>query len=848
MSSIATASVQTRNVADIYRALPIPPQSKCIRLLTVYPTSASDGPDGPIHCDLSIADLNLRPQFTALSYVWGRRAVVPKTINCKGCAIPVTDSCHSALVHLRRNIATTITIWIDRVCINQEDKVEKAQQIPLMGEIYKGAQFVWVWLGAGTPATDRAMNYLRTTGFLAYYFDNGAADDQAASKPRVWAAFWSATAARWALQSQPLLSLTNRESWRSVLFRRLLGSAASIPASYDDLDQLLSRSWITRIWTYQEIMLSTNPIVVCGDQQVPWSTFASSIIFVDYNKLDHLPLASKLSTWKKVALIRDHISTLHRTDLIQPNRLRKYQTYVHNISQKYAVAKRWKILLFVSCLFMLGAFIALMAFFGVVNRGYHPPRNSTSTSATNLTASAASSILSASFASATACAMACQSQRQTNEKACIEACFTPNSTVVAASSLVPRPHYDYRTALPLLLLPAIILTIFAIDRLMARNLPFLAINVALRQEEMRMDRLDDIVDGICTRKVTNPLDMAFGFRSVLGTLLASQLPAPNYETKKGPIYKEFAADLLRATRSLHLLIPAAIHRVPPEPPQPAPPSWVPDWHKDFPIFWLRPYLSFQELKTAAPGSTPIQNLDPDGNTLVVRGRQICTIASCSDFQPTSDTYQVNERESHVKNLEILLEIADKCNGSVAPELHDLLRNRLNHPNLPDNITQSHMESYTRFLLSHHGENPSQTLALLTNAGSAKTLYQDILRTHIAICNSMVGTGRRIFWTSNLLILSLFPYGHGKIVRYGNLARYDTPLSGFESWGICTNDTTVGDRVLIISGLSIPLIIRQSQNCSQIISPAIVAGAMEGQAWERDDAGGEAEVLDEIRLA
>ena len=38
-------------------------------------------------------------------------------------------------------------IWIDALCINQDDKEEKAIQVPLMGEIFSKAQSVFVWLG-----------------------------------------------------------------------------------------------------------------------------------------------------------------------------------------------------------------------------------------------------------------------------------------------------------------------------------------------------------------------------------------------------------------------------------------------------------------------------------------------------------------------------------------------------------------------------------------------------------------------------------------------------------------------------------------------------------------------------
>lgn len=52
-------------------------------------------------------------------------------------------------------------LWIDQICINQPDAVEKSSQLALMGEIYCKAQSVVIWLGAGTEDSNRALQYLR---------------------------------------------------------------------------------------------------------------------------------------------------------------------------------------------------------------------------------------------------------------------------------------------------------------------------------------------------------------------------------------------------------------------------------------------------------------------------------------------------------------------------------------------------------------------------------------------------------------------------------------------------------------------------------------------------------------
>jgi Heterokaryon incompatibility protein (HET) len=93
----------------------------------------------------------------------------------------------SALKHLRQKLGS-FSIWIDAVCINQSPKdsaAEKKQQIPLMGEIYSGAQIIYIWLGEGTEQSDRAMAHLGKAGFLDYFSTTGS------SRSRVWTAVWS---------------------------------------------------------------------------------------------------------------------------------------------------------------------------------------------------------------------------------------------------------------------------------------------------------------------------------------------------------------------------------------------------------------------------------------------------------------------------------------------------------------------------------------------------------------------------------------------------------------------------------------------------------------------------------
>ncbi|KAH7306119.1 heterokaryon incompatibility [Rhexocercosporidium sp. MPI-PUGE-AT-0058] len=67
-------------------------------------------------------------------------------IRCNGVSVAVTQSLHSALQRLQTPDGSRL-MWIDAICINQDDSEERSIQVTLMREIYLRAQAVIVWLG-----------------------------------------------------------------------------------------------------------------------------------------------------------------------------------------------------------------------------------------------------------------------------------------------------------------------------------------------------------------------------------------------------------------------------------------------------------------------------------------------------------------------------------------------------------------------------------------------------------------------------------------------------------------------------------------------------------------------------
>ena len=52
-------------------------------------------------------------------------------------------------------------IWVDALCINQQDIVERGQEVRRMGLIYRQARNVVIWLGNEARESDKAMDLIR---------------------------------------------------------------------------------------------------------------------------------------------------------------------------------------------------------------------------------------------------------------------------------------------------------------------------------------------------------------------------------------------------------------------------------------------------------------------------------------------------------------------------------------------------------------------------------------------------------------------------------------------------------------------------------------------------------------
>jgi hypothetical protein len=84
-------------------------------------------------------------------------------------------------------------------------------------------------------------------------------------------------------------------------------------ANVDDLNALLDVTWLQRVWTYQELVLASNPVIVCGDDHISWFLLTSNLVFLEHSGMTYqsfIPKIPTLAAWTNLALTRDRIRNI----------------------------------------------------------------------------------------------------------------------------------------------------------------------------------------------------------------------------------------------------------------------------------------------------------------------------------------------------------------------------------------------------------------------------------------------------------------------------------------------------------------------------------------------------------
>ena len=120
-----------------------------VRLVKVVTIGTYQKPKTPpiINLELAHVDLQKLPRYSALSYTWGPPEPT-KEIRINNQSFLVRENrWHFLDVAATKYDIRANWIWIDQLCIDQNNTNERNHQVAMMGRIYEHATQVIAWLG-----------------------------------------------------------------------------------------------------------------------------------------------------------------------------------------------------------------------------------------------------------------------------------------------------------------------------------------------------------------------------------------------------------------------------------------------------------------------------------------------------------------------------------------------------------------------------------------------------------------------------------------------------------------------------------------------------------------------------
>lgn len=244
------------------------------------------GWDDTIKCSLVVVDLNSlpKPGFEAISYVWGDKSEDPPQTLVDGHKLNVGVNLHTALRHFRSKTKTR-TLWVDAICINQNNVKERNQQVEMMRDIYHQCERVLIWLGeskATTPQTSQMGSYEWKTDFSGSSPHPTIHDHDRERIRQFVARYKRYYELPFALRYHSridsdmgaycLISLLAQNMCLNKDNFSFLRHEASRNI-FLVLADIVSAPWWTRIWVIQELVFAPQAMIYYGRFIAPWDLY-----------------------------------------------------------------------------------------------------------------------------------------------------------------------------------------------------------------------------------------------------------------------------------------------------------------------------------------------------------------------------------------------------------------------------------------------------------------------------------------------------------------------------------------------------------------------------------------------
>ncbi|KAF4536436.1 Heterokaryon incompatibility protein [Lasiodiplodia theobromae] len=203
------------------------------RILILQPSSTFSS---DIICTLKNVSLESHPPYEALSYVWGDTATSGSTIILEGKPKGVTENLAAALHHLRLENEPR-KLWVDALCIDQEDINERDDQVIHMKEIYQHCATDLLWLGDDSSIIEKGAAAMKSMGPVTQLGEDSLETDV-----------------------EPI--------WRKTGWKREKGLEQQW---FEAISALLGKPKVwNRVWIMQEVSFAPRVVLVSGNATLPW--------------------------------------------------------------------------------------------------------------------------------------------------------------------------------------------------------------------------------------------------------------------------------------------------------------------------------------------------------------------------------------------------------------------------------------------------------------------------------------------------------------------------------------------------------------------------------------------------
>ncbi|KAH8666704.1 heterokaryon incompatibility protein-domain-containing protein [Xylariales sp. PMI_506] len=164
------------------------------------------------------------------------------------------------------------TMWIDSICINQDDEKERGKQVVRMGETYGLATRVIAWLGR--PFRDFGLSAFSIIDYIGQQVEV-TQDGHILRAPGCQQPTWVSQNAEVPCDRQVFMTLA----------------------------QLFDQPWFSRVWVLQEIHLGGSRATLrWGHDEMPWQRFRNAVYFINSRKMGTLARLQNHLIWASRAV------------------------------------------------------------------------------------------------------------------------------------------------------------------------------------------------------------------------------------------------------------------------------------------------------------------------------------------------------------------------------------------------------------------------------------------------------------------------------------------------------------------------------------------------------------------